>query len=83
MKPELIVVPLRTSKIEHDEKVVAALESLLEDAKAGEIHSLVVVGINRRTGMTHRVRHMACDATLIGALAATLADLTRQWNEHE
>jgi predicted xylose isomerase-like sugar epimerase len=80
---QLTVVPLVTEKVIQDEAIIAALEKLLDEAKAGGIHHLVVVGVDDRSFATHRIRHRAVNTTLIGALSCTLAEIQREWNSHE
>lgn len=71
---------VKIGKAKADEDVVRVLEELILDAREGRIHRLVVVGIDDRTGFTHRLRHRAVDATLIGSLSCMLAELQKDWS---
>lgn len=71
---------VKIGKAKADEDVVRVLEDLVQDAKDGKIHRLVVVGVDRDSGTTHRVRHKAVSADMIGSLSCMLADLQREWN---
>jgi hypothetical protein len=70
---------VKVGKAKSDDDIVRMLSELVEDAKAGKIHSLVVVGVDKYEGVTHRIRHRV-DAATIGSLSCMLQDLQREWN---
>ena len=61
--------------------VIEALEEMLHYARAGEIHHLVAVGVNRHTRMTHRVRANALDVSLIGACSVLLSEMQADFSD--
>ena len=71
---------VKIGKAKSDEDVIRVLEELLQAARNGKIHRLVVVGVDDQCNLTHRIRHRAIDASLIGAMSCMLQDLQREWN---
>lgn len=74
------VVPFRSREDEVRPDLVRCLEEILADAKAGKIHGLIIVGVDDRTGVTHRLWHRARNTTLIGAVSCRLFELQAKWN---
>jgi hypothetical protein len=77
----LEVVPLKTRKTESDKAIVATLEKLLEQAKSGQVHRLIVIGYDDQANETYRIVHRAEDIQFIGALFATATRLAVRWEK--
>ena len=75
------VTVLPAPKPEPSTAVIEALEEMLHFARAGEIHHLVAVGINRHNRMTHRVRANALDVSLIGACSVLLSEMQADFSD--
>lgn len=79
----LEVVPLKTRKAKSDKAVIATLEKLLEQAREGQIHRLVVIGYDDQSNETHRIIHRAEDIQFIGAIFATATKLAVGWDRQD
>lgn len=70
---------LKLPQARADEKLVALLEEMLADAKAGKIHSFAGVVFHRETHHGQRYLHKALNMQGIGAMYLLLNWMTEQW----
>lgn len=65
-----------------DEKLVALLQELLEDARAGTVQHLAGVMYDKRSGEVTFFRADAARVPVIGALQVLVAKLIAEYNDH-
>lgn len=75
------VVPLPDRSAEAVERLVTALEAVLELARAGKIQACVFIGMDDRSQETHRFHHRANSPEMIGAMFLFATKICHGWNE--